>query len=67
MALSCLAFNYELYCTRSAVHKVAEVRHFMQHSGGHLADGAVNVLGANVDLAVCLAACLPDFVYAAQP
>lgn len=45
--------------------QVVEVRHFVEHGRRHLADGPVDVLGADVDLPVRLAAGLPDFIYAA--
>ena len=48
-----------------AVGEVVEMGHFVEHGRGNLADGPVDVLGANVDLAVALAAILPDFVNAA--
>ena len=39
--------------------------HLVQHRGGHVADRAVDVLGADVDFPVRLAIGLPDFVYGA--
>ena len=45
--------------------QVVEMRHFMEHGCRDLADGPVDVLGADVDLPVRLAAGLPDFIHAA--
>lgn len=45
--------------------QVVEVRHFVEHGRRDLADGPVDVLGADIDLPVRLAAGLPDFIYAA--
>lgn len=45
--------------------QVVEMRHFMEHGCRDLADGPVDVLGANVDLPIRLTAGLPDFIYAA--
>ena len=45
--------------------QVIEVRHFVEHGRRHLADGPVDVLGANVDLSIRFTAGLPDFIYAA--
>lgn len=42
--------------------QVVKVGHLMKHGRGHLADGAVDVFGGNVDLAVGFAAALPDFI-----
>ena len=39
--------------------------HFVKHGRRDLRDGAVDVLGADVDFAVCFAIALPNFVYAA--
>lgn len=47
------------------VRQVVEVRHLMEHGRGHLANGPVNVLGADIDFPVRLAIALPDFIYAA--
>lgn len=44
---------------------VVEVCHFVEHGRRNLADGPVNVLGADIDLPVCLVAGLPDFIHAA--
>ena len=45
--------------------QVVEMRHFMEHGCRDLADGPVDVLGADVDLPIRLAAGLPDFIHAA--
>ena len=45
--------------------QVVEMRHFMEHGCCDLADGPVDVLGADVDLPIRLAAGLPDFIHAA--
>ena len=45
--------------------QVVEVRHFMEHGRRHLADGPVDILGANVDLPICFTAGLPDFIHTA--
>ena len=45
--------------------QVVEMRHFMKHGCRDLADGPVDVLGADVDLPIRLAAGLPDFIHAA--
>ena len=45
--------------------QVVEMRHFMEHGCRDLADGPVDVLGADVDLPIRLAAGLPDFINAA--
>ena len=45
--------------------QIVEVRHFVEHRRRNLADGPVDVLGADVDLPVRLVAGLPDFIYAA--
>ena len=45
--------------------QVVEMRHFMEHGRRHLADGPVDVLSADIDLPVRLAAGLPDFINAA--
>ena len=45
--------------------QVVEVCHFVEHGCRHLADGSVDVLGADIDLPIRLAAGLPDFIYAA--
>lgn len=45
--------------------QVVEMRHFVEHGRRHLADGPVDVLGADVDLPIRLAAGLPDFIHAA--
>ena len=45
--------------------QVVEVRHFVEHGRRNLSNGPVDILGANVDLPVRLAAGLPDFIYAA--
>lgn len=45
--------------------QVVEMRHFMEHGCRNLADGPVDVLGADVDLPIRLAAGLPDFIHAA--
>lgn len=45
--------------------QVVEMRHFVEHGRCHLADRPVDVLGAYVDFPICLAAGLPDFIYAA--
>ena len=45
--------------------QVVEVRHFVEHGRRHLADGPVDVLGANVDLSIRFTAGLPDFINAA--
>ena len=37
----------------------------MEHSRRHLADGPVDVLGADIDLPVRLTTSLPDFIYTA--
>ena len=37
----------------------------MEHSSGHLADRTVDILGADIDLAVSPTVALPDFIYAA--
>ena len=37
----------------------------MEHSRRHLADGPVDVLGADIDLPVRLTSSLPDFIYTA--
>ena len=47
------------------VDQVVQMSHLMQHRGGDLADRAVDVLGADVDLPVRLAVGLPDFIYGA--
>ena len=47
------------------MRQIVEMRHFVEHGRRHLANGPVDVLGANVDLPVRLAAGLPDFIYAA--
>lgn len=47
------------------VGQVVKVCHLVKHRTGDLADRAVDVLGANVDLPVRLAVRLPDFVYGA--
>ena len=47
------------------VGEVVEVGHLVQHRGGHVADRAIDVLGADVDFPVRLAVSLPDFVYGA--
>ena len=45
--------------------QIVEMRHFVEHGRRHLADGPVDILGANVDLPVRLAAGLPGFIHAA--
>ena len=45
--------------------QVVEMRHFMEHGCRDLADGPVDVLGADVDLPIRLTAGLPDFINAA--
>ena len=45
--------------------QIVEMRHFVEHGRCHLADGPVDILGANVDLPICFAAGLPDFIHAA--
>ena len=45
--------------------QVVEMRHFMEHGCRDLADGPVDVLGADVDLPIRLAAGLPDFIHTA--
>ena len=45
--------------------QIVEMCHFVEHGRRHFANGPVDILGANVDLPVCLAADLPDFIYAA--
>lgn len=45
--------------------EIVEVGHLVQHRGSHIADRAVDVLGADVDFPVRLAVSLPDFVYGA--
>ena len=45
--------------------QIVEMCHFVEHGRCHLADGPVDVFGANVDLPVRLAAGLPDFIHAA--
>ena len=45
--------------------QVVEMHHFVEHGRRDLADGSVDILGANVDLPIRLAAGLPDFIYAA--
>ena len=47
------------------IGQVVEMCHFVEHGRCHLADGPVDVFGANVDLPVRLAAGLPDFIHAA--
>lgn len=47
------------------VNQVVKMGHLMKHGRGDLADGAVDVLGGNVDLAVGFTAALPDFIDAA--
>ena len=47
------------------VGEVVEVGHLVQHRGGHVADRAIDVLGADVDFPIRLAVGLPDFVYGA--
>lgn len=47
------------------VNHVVEMGHLMKHGRGHLADGAVDVFGGDIDLAVGLVRALPDFVDAA--
>ena len=47
------------------VNHVVEMGHLMKHSRSHLADGAVDVFGGDIDLAVGLVRALPDFVDAA--
>ena len=47
------------------MRQIVEMRHFVEHGCRHLADGSVDVLGADVDLPVRLAAGLPDFIHAA--
>ena len=42
--------------------QVVEMRHFMEHGCRDLADGPVDVLGADVDLPIRLAAGLPNFI-----
>ncbi|MEG0269257.1 MAG: hypothetical protein RR821_03315 [Clostridia bacterium] len=50
----------------SVVGQVVKMRHFMKHGGRHIANGPVDILGANVNLAAgFLAAFLPDFMDAA--
>lgn len=45
--------------------QVVEMCHFVEHGCRDLADGPVDVLGADVDLPIRLAAGLPDFIHAA--
>ena len=45
--------------------QVVEVGHFVEHGCRDLADGPVDVLGADVDFPIRLAAGLPDFIHAA--
>ena len=45
--------------------QVVEMRHFMEHGCRDLADGPVDVLGADVDFPIRLIAGLLDFIYAA--
>ena len=47
------------------VNQVVKVGHLMKHGRSHLADGAVDVFGGDVDLAVGFVCALPDFVDAA--
>lgn len=47
------------------MNHVVEMGHFMKHGRGHLADGAVDVFGSDVDLAVGFVRALPDFIDAA--
>ena len=44
------------------VNQVVKMGHLMKHGCGHLADGAVDIFGGDVDLAVSFAAALPDFI-----
>ena len=48
-----------------AMNHVVEMGHLMKHCRCHLTDGAVDVFGGNVDLAVGFVCALPDFVDAA--
>lgn len=41
------------------------MRHFMEHGRRYLCDGPINLFGADVDFAVCLALVVPDFIDAA--
>ena len=43
--------------------QIVEMRHFVEHGCRHLADGPVDVFGADVDLPVRLTAGLPDFIH----
>ena len=45
--------------------QVVEMRHFVEHGCRDLADGPIDILGANVDLPIRLAAGLPDFIHTA--
>lgn len=47
------------------MRQIVEMRHFVEHGRRDLADGPVDVFGANVDLPICFAAGLPDFIHAA--
>ena len=47
------------------VNHVVEMGHLMKHSRCHLADGAVDVFGGDVDFSVGFVRALPDFVDAA--
>ena len=45
--------------------QVVKMRHFVEHGRCHLADGPVDVLGADVNFPIRLIAGLLDFIYAA--
>ena len=47
------------------IGQVVKMRHFVEHGRCHLADGPVDVLGADVDFPIRLIAGLLDFIYAA--
>ena len=44
------------------MNKVVQMGHLMEHGCGYFTDGAVDVFGGDVDLAVCFAVSLPDFI-----